>query len=147
MPGTKLFYVDTDDYSISEDTAEGIAVFPDRLCAIIAGYAVNLNGPYFLSKEDAESWIAVTRNPTLAELLDAAEWHDGFPEDSGKFYVLEKNYFQKTFRRVAFFNKENETPGFYHKPSGSTCQPRKIEAWTEYPVVEVAPWPGELPAV
>ena len=28
MPGTKLFYVDTDDYSISEDTAEGIAVFP-----------------------------------------------------------------------------------------------------------------------
>lgn len=142
MPGTKLFYVDTGDYSINEDTAEGIAVFPDRLCAMIAGDVVDLNGPYFLSRREAESWISANRSPTLEELLDAAEWHDGFPKTSGRYYVrlIDRNGI--TQFRPAYYDKENEVPDFYRSPSGGAVGIPGITGWTDHPAVEVRPWQG-----
>ena len=88
MPGTRLYFVDTDTYEINdEDTAEGVAVMENEICVIVDGDIYSLNGPYFLTFEDAQEWIRKNRKPTLEELLERAVWHTALPSSSCDCYI------------------------------------------------------------
>ena len=137
MPGTPLFYVDLNSYEIyDDDVAEGIALMNNQLYAVVDGELSSLNGPYFLTRADAQDWISKNRRPTLCELLADASWKTGFPPQNCKCYIQTKS----GQIRTAYFDGVSDLgrPSFFSFQG--SCRTLDASCWTEIPVVEKPEW-------
>ena len=137
MPGTPLFYVDPNSYEIyDDDIAEGIALMNNQLYVVVDGELSSLNGPYFLSRAEAQSWIDRNRKPTLQELLADASWKAGFPAKNCKCYVQTKS----GQIRTAYFDRVSDLgrPSFFSFQG--SCRTLDVSFWTEIPIVEKPEW-------
>ena len=71
MPGTRLYSVDTDRFTLDDEEfyAEGVVVTEDSLLVILNGEMYELGEGLYLSREEALDWIEKNKKPTALETL------------------------------------------------------------------------------